>query len=126
MTVTFDFDGTLQRPIVQDYATELISKGVNVHILTSRYDELHKHLYLINPTNSDLFEVARKLKIPFQHIHFTNMQDKATYLYDTNVIWHLDDDQNELYSIQQMKCKTVGIKFVGGWKSKCNRLINAE
>ena len=46
--VTFDFDGTLSRNDVQEYALELMSKGVDVWVVTSRYDELHKHRYQIN------------------------------------------------------------------------------
>ena len=53
--VTFDFDGTLSRADVQEYALELISKGVDVWVVTSRYDELQKHRYQINPTNDDLW-----------------------------------------------------------------------
>lgn len=55
--VTFDFDSTLSRQDVQDYATSLIKKGFDVWVLTSRYDELHKHRYRHNPTNEDLYYI---------------------------------------------------------------------
>jgi len=51
--VTFDFDSTLSQKIVQDFAKSLMLKGVDVYVLTSRYDELHRHRYPLNPTNED-------------------------------------------------------------------------
>jgi len=39
--VTFDFDATLSRPDVQEYAKELIEKGIDVWVVTARYDDLH-------------------------------------------------------------------------------------
>lgn len=36
MKVSFDFDGTLEPPIVQQYAKELIEKGIEVWVVTSR------------------------------------------------------------------------------------------
>jgi hypothetical protein len=42
--VSFDFDYTLGHlREVQEYATELISKGFDVHIVTSRFDSLDKY-----------------------------------------------------------------------------------
>lgn len=58
--VSFDFDSTLDKPYVQDYAQSLINRGIDVYVITSRYDELHKHRYLHNPTNEDLYKVAAK------------------------------------------------------------------
>ena len=62
--VTFDFDGTLSRKDVQEYAIELMKKRIDVWVLTTRYDELHKHRYEPNPTNDDLWEVIYSLNIP--------------------------------------------------------------
>ena len=82
--------------------------GIDVWILTSRYDELHKHRYSHNVTHDELYNIAHRLGIPKHNIRFTCMRDKAEYLYGTNVIWHLDDDYVELNSINQ-DTKTVGI-----------------
>ena len=71
--VTFDFDGTLSRKDVQEYAIELMKKGIDVWVLTTRYDELHKHRYEPNPTNDDLWEVIRYYPITLIH--------KATTIY---------------------------------------------
>jgi hypothetical protein len=124
--VTFDFDSTLSRQDVQDYAYSLIKKGFDVWVLTSRYDELHKHKYRHNPTNDDLYKVTDKVGIPRWKIRFTCMRDKAEYLFGTDVIWHLDDDFVELNKINK-ETKTIGISVIGSeYKSKCNRLLGIE
>jgi hypothetical protein len=123
-SVSFDFDKTLSRLDVQEYAKELIAKGVDVWIVTSRYDELHKHRYPNNPTLNDLWEVADLVGIPRHKVRFTCMESKALYLLYTNIIWHLDDDIVELRDMQYQKCKTVGINVgSSNWKKKCNRLL---
>lgn len=123
--VTFDFDGTLSREDVQKYALQLLNKGVDVWVLTSRYCELTKHLYPHNPTLDDLWVVVEKLKIPKHKVIFTRMLPKADVLENTKVLWHLDDDSFELDEINK-RCKTVGISVFGSskWKSKCNKILN--
>ena len=125
MIVSFDFDGTLSLPGVQEYAKELMLKGVDVWVITSRFDELHKHLYQQHPTNDDLYSVCDYMGIPLRKIIFTNMELKAEYLANTNVLWHLDDDIVELGAIRDSRLKTkavsVNCKF---WKSECNQIIS--
>lgn len=123
MIVTFDFDSTLSRKDVQDYAKSLINKGIEVWVLTSRYDELHKHRYTLNPTNEDLYNVTDSLGIPRSKIRFQCMRPKAEYLFNTNVIWHLDDDYIEVNEINK-ETDTVGISVIGSsWKQNCNKLL---
>ncbi len=95
MKVSFDFDGTLSRPDVQAYAKELIERGIEVIVTTSRYNEEKKHLYRSNPTNDDMYAVTDNLGIKRENVHFTNMEDKVDYLQE-DVAWHLDDDEYEL------------------------------
>ena len=124
--ITFDFDSTLSRQDVQDYAHSLIRKGFDVWVLTSRYDELHKHRYAHNPTNEDLYKVTDKLNIPRWKIKFTCMRDKAEYLFGSNVLWHLDDDYVELNNINR-ETKTIGISVVASsYKAKCNKLLGID
>lgn len=121
--VTFDFDSTLSRPDVQEYAKKLISQGIDVWVLTSRYDELHKHLYPRNPTNDDLYLVTDKLGIPRWKIRFTCMIDKAEYLYRTYVLFHLDDDEVELRLINE-STNTVGVSVEdANYQEQCNQLL---
>lgn len=132
LTCTFDYDGTLSRPDVQEYAKQLIDMGIDVSVVTSRYDELHIHGYKgqIDPSNwnnNDLWEVVDRLGIPRWKVYFTNMEWKSEYLMGTNVIWHLDDNPKELFMIKNSRIKTIGIQVVAGsWKRKCERLLNKK
>lgn len=124
--VSFDFDNTLSRLDVQQYAKELIARGVEVYVLTSRYDELHKHRYKHNPTLEDLYKVTDGVGIPRNRIRFQIMRDKSEYLYGTNVLWHLDDDWLEVNQINK-ETKVKGISFIGGkWKDQCEELLAAH
>ena len=122
--VTVDYDSTLSRRDVQEYVKELINRGIEVWVVTSRYDDLHKHKYNFVADNNDLWAIVDELGIPRWKVRFCNMDDKANYLMNTNTIWHLDDDHIELMHIRNARIKTVGIQVESGsWKSKCERLL---
>ena len=105
-------------------AKELIEKGIDVWVVTSRYDELHKHRYPNNPTLNDLWEVVDKLGIARHKVRFTCMESKSLYFLYSNVIWHLDDDNIELKNMQYQKCKTIGINVgSSSWQKKCNKYL---
>ena len=135
MKVSFDFDGTLDRISVQKYAKFLIDIGIDVYITTKRYEkpedyseEFCKHYGIKNVLNehNNLFEVAKELNIPFENIHFMNMEDKSTYLKDKDFIWHLDDDPIDIKDINQ-NSDVIGISCAGSnWAHKCNKLINGK
>ena len=97
MRVSFDFDSTLSRKVIQDYAKELINDKVEVWICTSRpSDEKALELWKSIGYNEDIFKVAKELKIPKDKIIFTNYHNKIDFLRDKGFIWHLDDDAIEL------------------------------
>ncbi len=126
--VSFDFDSTLSLPHVQEYAAKLIAEGFDVWVITSRYDNLHRHRWTggyTGATNDDLWEVIEKLNIPRWKVRFTNMHNKSTYLAYTKVLWHLDDDSVELFEIRDDPyVKTIGIQVnSGSWQQKCERLL---
>lgn len=131
-TVTFDFDGTLSRPHVQEYALELLDRGLDVWVVTSRYNNLclAKHNNSIGTAhwdNNDLWTVVDKLGIPRWKVVFTNMEHKANFLDKTNVVWHLDDDFYELSQMRAKKCKTIGIQVSSSsWKKKCEKILNQK
>lgn len=124
MKVSFDFDGTLEFKQVQDFAAELISKGVDVWVVTTRWDENHKHKYGFNPTLDDLWEVVDRLGIPRWKVRFTCMEWKHTYLKGTNFIWHLDDNPDEF---KHAKIHMLNVPMVNVdntmWKAECERLL---
>ena len=126
MKVSFDFDGTLEFEDVQNYAAELLKRGVEVWVVTTRWDENHKHKYPMNATLDDLWEVVDRLGIPRWHVRFTCMEWKATYLKGTNFAWHLDDNDREFRECKHTEdCKVPMIDVLSnGWKEKCERLLN--
>lgn len=125
MKVSFDFDGTLSEPAVQEYAQELIVRGVEVWVVTTRWDENHKHKYPMNATLDDLWEVVDKLNIPRWRVRFTCMQWKYTYLDGTKFVWHLDDNETEFDYARKHQCN-VPMVWVEQktWKEKCEELLN--
>lgn len=121
MKVSFDFDGTLSKPKIQKYAKELLERGYDVRVTTSRYDDGHKHLYPANPTNEDMYKVTDKLGIPKHKIYFTNRGLKGNYIDDEEFIFHIDDDKEEEKAFK----KTKFIMCFGNpnWKEECESAI---
>lgn len=126
MKVSFDFDGTLEFGDVQEYASELLERGVEVWVVTTRWDENHKHKYPMNATLDDLWEVVDRLGIPRHRVRFTCMEWKATYLKGTSFVWHLDDNQQEFDHCKRTEgCDVTMIDVMtNSWKEKCEELLN--
>lgn len=103
MKISFDFDSTLSRPDIQEVAKRFIDFGDDVHITTTRRDKID----FIEIENSEVFEVAEKLGIPKENIHFTNMQDKEPFLNGFDM--HFDDDEYEIDLITRSKNKCLGV-----------------
>ena len=123
--ISFDFDGVLEFQSVQDYAKKLMEKGIEVHIVTSRYKD--PNTYPFRCDHNDLFEVVDKLGIEKENIHFTEMQDKYTF-FNNNLgfIWHLDDDHLEVTLINY-NSKVKGIwSLSGNFEHECNELLNTS
>ena len=124
MKVSFDFDNTLDKIYVQDYAKSLINKGIEVFIITARFNELRKSFYKTNPQNEDLFKVAEKLGIKERNIIFCNMEDKSTAIIDTDLKFHLDDCWVTIKDINtNTKIPAIDV-MQADWKEKCNELLN--
>ena len=122
--VSFDFDGTLEFENVQRFAKQLIEKGVEVWVVTTRWDENHKHKYPMNSTLDDLWEVVDKLGIPRWRVRFTCMEWKYTYLKGSKFIWHLDDNDRELLKAMENECEVPIIDVVvSDWQDKCEELL---
>jgi hypothetical protein len=131
--VSFDFDGTLERESIQRYAKELVERGHEVWIVTSRFgdDERYKTFFQttipVGRTNEDLFEIAASLGIPRERVHFTDMDDKWPFFkYYQEMLWHIDDDWVENRQILK-NTKTKAIDSIGpNWKGKCERIIKKK
>lgn len=119
--VSFDFDDTLEHEDVQKYAKELIDKGIEVWIVTTRWEDPTK--YSFPATNDDLFEVAKKLGIPKEHIHFNNMKYKGPFLNGKEFVWHLDDNPEEVALLDRTDTTGVILWLDGSWEKTCNTLL---
>lgn len=109
--VAFDFDQTLDRLPIQKYIIELINRGVDVWICTSRFSDKRAP----NPAwNLDLYEVADSIGIPRNKIIFVEMADKYKFLENKGFIWLLDDDWTEL----EMLNKYTDVKGISSWGNK--------
>ena len=89
MKVSFDFDGTLSRKDVQEYAKSLVNSGLEVWIVTSRFDDenaMKKNWHWIKGQNKNLFNVADECGIKLDNIQFTCMESKSIFLKDKGFI----------------------------------------
>lgn len=128
---SFDFDGTLENKHIQRFAKELIDKGAEVWVITTRWgdNEKYQKWYLtstnVDLTNDDLREVTNELGIPEERIVFTNMEDKWRYLKDQNFDFHLDDDWIENKLITKNVKPTKGINCFGNpdWEKDSRKII---
>jgi hypothetical protein len=123
--VTIDFDGTLQKQDVQDFVRMLMRRpDVTVYILTARFDELHKAKWQANPSNSDLYRVTDALGIPRERIRFQCFISKWEYLMGANVVVHLDDDREEIQTINDNTAVVcVDVKKLG-WQERMLNEVN--
>jgi hypothetical protein len=134
MKVSFDFDSTLDRKDVQQFAKELVNDGIEVWIVTSRmsieYTKANLDQFTINrvdKANHKLFRIADNLGIKREHIHFTNAQFKINFLANQNFLFHLDDDPDELIEILNSKdpCKPINANHFE-WEYDCRKLVEIE
>jgi len=123
MKVSFDFDSTLSKKDVELYAKELIDRGVEVWICTSRYSPENAPN---KEWNDDLFLVADRVGIKRENIIFTNFEDKSEHLKDKDFKWHIDDDNIELSFIKTDTDVTPIFLFgKKDWKKDCETVINS-
>ena len=142
MKVSFDFDGTLEREDVQEYAKTLIKLGIEVWVVTTRYDSNHQHKYyrafpedvwakICSTTTGDpnfgLWGVIEKIGIPRHHVRFTCMEYKHKYLDGTKFLWHLDDNPEEFSHAKRNNLKVPMIQVESNtWKEKCDKIIKMK
>jgi hypothetical protein len=128
MKVSFDFDGTLSRHDVQDYATKLVEDGHEVWIVTSRVNTenaLAKGWHWVKRQNQELYDVAGKCGIKVENIFFTEHTDKIVFIKDKGFLFHLDDDIDELVAIVESKdkCSPLNVNHFS-WRENCEELFS--
>jgi len=126
MKVSFDFDGTLDRKDVQAYASELVKRGLDVWIVTSRVNTenaLAKGWHWVQRQNQELYDVAELCGIKKENIVFTEHTDKIVYLKDKGFAFHLDDDVDELMVIHgKDSCSPLNVNHFS-WRENCEEVI---
>lgn len=127
MKASFDFDGTISRKDVQEYAKSLIESGHEVWIVTSRYSSeagMEKGWPWIEQQNLAVFSVAEECGIPKERIVFTNGEAKIQFIKDKEFGFHLDDDVDELMKISEGRdsCRPVNVDHFE-WKIRCNKIL---
>ena len=81
MKVSFDFDGTLERPIIQQMEKKYINEGDEVIIITRRCTE----------DSDDVYYVASKLGIHNDKCLFTCKEWKWRTIVDLGIDLHYED-----------------------------------
>ena len=129
LRVSFDFDGCLEIDTITAYAKELVERGVEVWIVTSRVHELD---YLGSNPNKDMYAIMKGIGIPKMHSVFLGQNtDKHQYFqHDEDFVWHLDDAWDDVEKINdKTKVKAIsnfGNEVVGEWKTQCEALLKGR
>ena len=127
MKVSFDYDGTLALPHVEEFAKELVDKGYEVWVVTSRVseDDSILHPWLKPDWNKDLWASCERIGIPENQVKFTSFADKIEFLKDKDYLFHLDDDLYELTAIMESKdsCQPLNVGHFE-WKENCLEVLN--
>ena len=119
--VSFDFDSTLSRIDVQEYAKTLIDDGLDVWICTSR---LCPEKAPNNEWNDDIFLVADRLGIKRSNIIFCNYENKSVFLKDKGFLFHIDDDDVELSFIKtDTEVIPIYLSRNKQWREHCDNAI---
>lgn len=130
--VSFDYDQTLSKFEVMEFAIELHNRGFDVHIVTARYSDANATKYL-NPVwremkNEDLWRSVKLLGIPKENVHFTGFECKIPVIEELNALFHLDDDELQLYDMILAKTKTKPFSVLdNNWQANLiNFLVENE
>ena len=122
LKVSFDFDGTLTRRNIKEYARSLVARGFECWIVTSRMG------FGKEPRpdwNDDLFNTAAEIGILPEHIHFCCMDNKANFLNGKGFIFHIDDDMIELSFVEtDSDCKPICCFGNHTYISECENAIS--
>jgi len=125
--ISLDFDYTLSRKDVQEFAKKLVNLDFDVWIVTSRFsneEALLKGFYGADKKNKEIYDIAELCGIKKENIVFTNKIDKINYLKDKNFTIHLDDDIDELMAILESGdlCKPINVNYFD-WENACMEIL---
>lgn len=120
--VSFDFDGTLDKPSVQKFAQDLLLSGYDVYITTQRQNN---KLAPSLSWNDDLFEISDSIGIKRKNIIFCNLESKYKIIKDMDFIFHLDDSFTEINLLKEYtNIKSVCIFGNKNWRFDCQKILD--
>ena len=108
--ISFDFDATLSLPSVQEVAKDLIDKGFDLIVTTTRHSK-----YL----NQDLIKITDKLGI--NKIVYTNGEGKEFFMQGIDI--HIDNDESDLRNISRVTYTEVINVTDKEWKTNLYNLL---
>jgi hypothetical protein len=126
--VSFDYDGTLTRDEVKQYAIELLQRGISIDIHSRRSDDDHfptQHDDILHFGGS-LMKYSRNQAMV--EVYLCGM-DKVRKINESKAIWHLDDEAWEIDMInRKSNYGTVGIHYRVGddFRSICELFLQQK
>ena len=119
MKISFDFDGTLendfdgtpnkQKEEIQKIASEYLSQGHEVFIITKRYDESNRFEGVGNE-HLIVFQLASKLGISPKNCIFTNRQWKVESIQSIGIQRHFENSDIEVKMISDIGVEVIPIE----------------
>lgn len=111
MKVSFDYDGTLTRDAVKEYARELLQRGIHIDIHSRRVERpgfISEHDDILH-FGGALMQYSRNQAMVT--VHLCGL-DKIKMINESGAIWHLDDEAWEIDLInRKTQYGTVGILY---------------
>jgi hypothetical protein len=122
--ISFDFDGTLETKEMQEFAKELIAKGYDICILTTRYSDPTNYQWAkSNPERAshlhdELFAIAKELGIT--EINFTEYKWKTGFVDELGIDIHIDDNYRDEVFVINYKNRAKAVEFCS-WTPQATR-----
>ena len=119
MKISFDFDGTLeddfdgtfnkQKVEVQRIASNYISQGHDIYIITKRYSPEFKDLGLTNE-HLKVWDLAKDLNINQNNCIFTNREWKSDTIKSFGINKHFENSEIEVKMISDLGILVVHVE----------------
>lgn len=129
MKVSFDYDGTLTRDEVKEFAIELLKKGISIDIHSRRSQEDRyptQHDDILHFGGSLIKYATNRAEV---NVHLCGM-NKVEMILESGALFHLDNERWECDMIDSKRTEDLpyAIHYFPGneWKNKCVQLINTH
>lgn len=98
MKISFDFDGTLERSLVQDIEKFFNKHGNEIFIISARSKQM----------GGPVFDMAKKLNIPESHVILTGSNGKKIESIESNGIdVHFDNNPDVVTKLNERVFKSI-------------------